>query len=108
MPNGEIQPEFIDTLKAIGKWLQQYGETIYGTRGNIIAPQDWGVVTTKDKLIFAHILKKPSQTYIFIPCVQQKINKVSLMVSKNDLEFKQEPEGVFVETEEFRGIIWIR
>jgi alpha-L-fucosidase len=103
MPNGKIQPEFVDTLKEMGSWLKQYGESIYGTRGNIIVPQDWGVVTGKDKLLFAHILKKPSQSYIFIPIVQQKINKVILMVNKKDLKFKQQAEGVFIYAD---GISW--
>ena len=31
MPKGKIQQEFQDTLQEIGKWLGQYGESIYGT-----------------------------------------------------------------------------
>jgi alpha-L-fucosidase len=103
MPNGKIQPEFVDTLKAMGNWLKQYGESIYGTRGNIIASQDWGVVTAKSKLLFAHILKRPSQSYIFIPIPQQKIISTTLFTSNKNLKFKQEPEGVFVYTD---GIAW--
>lgn len=103
MPDGDIQPEFTDSLKAMGKWLQQYGESIYGTRGNIIAPQDWGVITSKDKSVFAHVIKKPSQTYVFIPALQQKINKASLMATKKELKFKQVPEGVFVYTD---TVLW--
>ena len=102
MPNGKIQSEFVDTLKEMGNWLNQYGESIYSTRGNIIAPQDWGVVTAKDKLLFAHILRKPSAVYIFIP-IQQKINKVLLMANKKELKFKQQPEGIFIYTD---GITW--
>ncbi|MBO9637516.1 MAG: alpha-L-fucosidase, partial [Siphonobacter aquaeclarae] len=60
MPNGEIQPEFVERLAAAGKWLQANGETIYGTRGGIVPPQDWGVSTRKgDGLHYFHILKKP-------------------------------------------------
>jgi alpha-L-fucosidase len=103
MPNGKIQSEFVDTLKAMGNWLKQYGESIYGTRGNIIASQDWGVVTTKSKLLFAHILKRPSQSYIFIPIHQQKINSATTFTGNKNLKFKQEPEGVFVYTD---GIAW--
>jgi len=99
MPDGNIQPEFTDTLKAMGKWLQQYGESIYGTKGNIIPPQDWGVITTKDKSIFAHVIKQPSQAYIFIPTLQQKVNRVFLMANKKELKFKQVPEGLFVYTD---------
>ena len=27
MANGKIQPEFTDTLKAVGNWLRQFGES---------------------------------------------------------------------------------
>ena len=49
MPDGSIQSEFADTLKAVGKWMQQNGETIYGTRGDVIPPKDWGTITIKNK-----------------------------------------------------------
>jgi alpha-L-fucosidase len=103
MPDGDIQPEFIDRLKSIGNWLKQHGESIYATKGNIIPSQDWGVLTTKNKLIYAHILKRPSQSYIFIPITQQKINSATLFTNNKNLKFKQEPEGVFVYTD---GIAW--
>ncbi len=51
MPNGVIQPEFTDRLNAMGQWLKQYGETIYGTKGGFIAPQDWGAVTEKGNTV---------------------------------------------------------
>ena len=38
MPNGRIQPEFEERLQAMGRWLERYGESIYGTRGGPIAP----------------------------------------------------------------------
>jgi alpha-L-fucosidase len=103
MPNGQIQAEFKDTLNAMGNWLKQYGESIYGTRGNIIPSQDWGVITAKDKVIYVHLFKKPSGTYIFIPGVQQKINGVISFNDKKNLKFKQQAEGVFIYTD---GIAW--
>jgi alpha-L-fucosidase len=103
MPNGEIQTEFKDTLKAMGDWLKQNGESIYGAKGSVIPPQEWGVITLKDKTIFAHVLKTPSGAYIFIPGVQQKIKSVILFGDKKTLKFKQQPEGVFVYTD---GITW--
>ncbi|TMI74146.1 MAG: alpha-L-fucosidase [Bacteroidetes bacterium] len=103
MPSGKIQMEFQDTLRAMGKWMKLYGETVYGTRGNIIPPQEWGVVTVKDKLIYAHLLKRTGSNYIFIPGVQQKITSAVLLNDKRTLKFKQQPEGVFIYTE---GITW--
>lgn len=96
MPNGIIQPEFTDTLKAVGKWMEQYGETIYGTRGNIIPTQEWGVLTAKDKNIFVHILKTNGAPYIFIPGLKQQIMKATTFSNNKPVRFKQQPEGVFI------------
>lgn len=99
MPDGRIQPEFIDTLHQIGKWLQLYGQTIYGTRGNIASPQKWGVITGKNKNLYVHILE-PSfiQPYIFIPGLKEKIKSATLLAGKSKINFKQIPEGVFIYT----------
>jgi alpha-L-fucosidase len=97
MPNGLVQPEFIDTLKKIGAWMQQYGETIYGTRGQIIAPQPWGVVTGKNKTLYVHILDKPQQDgYLFIPALKEKAVKTVKFADKTVVKFKQVPEGLFI------------
>jgi alpha-L-fucosidase len=97
MPNGVVQPEFIDTLKRVGDWMQQYGETIYGTRGNFIAPQPWGVVTTKNKTLYVHILQPAGvQDYIFIPGLHEKVLKAANFPDKSVVKFKQLPEGVFI------------
>ena len=61
------------------------------------------MITLKDKTIFAHILKRPSGAYIFIPGVQQKVKNVVSFSDKRTLKFKQQPEGVFVYTD---GITW--
>ncbi|HJO38041.1 MAG: alpha-L-fucosidase [Vicinamibacterales bacterium] len=56
MPNGRIQSEFEERLRAMGRWLEDYGESIYGTRGGPIAPGPWGVTTQNADTVFAHIL----------------------------------------------------
>ncbi|MCW3091239.1 MAG: alpha-L-fucosidase [Ferruginibacter sp.] len=97
MPNGKIQPEFTDTLKAMGAWLQQNGETIYNTRGNIYPAQDWGVVTVKNKTVYVHIIKEPAQqSYIFMPEFKGDILTASLRSNKKNCKFKQTPEGTFI------------
>jgi len=96
MPNGRVQPEFVDTLTAVGNWMAKYGESIYGTRGAIAAPQDWGVVTGKNNTLYVHILKSGGQPYIFIPKLKQKITGASLFDGNGKVRFKQQPEGVFI------------
>ena len=56
MPTGEIQPLHQERLRAVGGWLREHGEAIYGTRGGPISPRPWGVTTQKDNRVFVHVL----------------------------------------------------
>ncbi len=96
MPNGKIQEEFADTLAQVGQWMQKNGSSIYGTRGNLMTPQDWGVLTMKDKTIFAHVLQKPAQSEILIPGMHEKIAKVALLNKGAKLAYKQRTDGLVV------------
>lgn len=96
MANGQIQQEFADTLKTIGHWLNENGESIYGTRGNIIAAQDWGVVTGKAKNLYVHMLNNPGGSYVFLPGLKEKIKEARLFSSKQKVNYKQLPEGLFI------------
>ena len=96
MLDGSVQPEFTDTLQAIGKWMQENGETIYGTRGNVIPQQEWGAVTRKDKNIYVHLFSKPDENYIFLPGFKEKIISAITFKGKAKVNFKQQPEGVFI------------
>ena len=82
-PNGIIQQEFRDTLKEVGKWMAKYGSSIYGTRGNIMPAQDWGVVTSKGKKVYVHILKDSTRP-IVIEGIPGTIKSCRLM-GKNEL-----------------------
>ena len=96
MPTGKIQQEFMDTLTAMGKWMQKNSSSIYGTRGNIIPPQDWGVVTGKDKTFYIHILKSTGLPYVFIPGLKATILSAQQLVGGKKVRFQQQAEGVFV------------
>lgn len=96
MPTGKIQQEFTDTLAAMGKWMQKNSSSIYGTRGNIIPPQDWGVVTGKDKTFYIHILKSTGLPYVFIPGLKATILSAQQLVGGKKVRFQQQAEGVFV------------
>jgi alpha-L-fucosidase len=57
-PDGTLDPKSVERLEGIGKWLDTYGATIYGTRGGPIAPQPWGVSTQTDDSIYLHVLDR--------------------------------------------------
>ncbi|HTE25536.1 alpha-L-fucosidase [Flavitalea sp.] len=98
MPNGKIQTEFTDTLAAVGRWMASNGVSIYGTRGNLIAPQPWGVITKKDKTLFIHILKQPESAEILIPGLNEKVGGVQLLKGGSRLEYNQNAEGLSIKT----------
>ncbi len=56
MPNGRIQPEFVERLQEVGRWMAANSESIYGTRGGPIAPRSWGVTTQKGDTVYVHVL----------------------------------------------------
>jgi alpha-L-fucosidase len=76
---GNIEPLQADRLREMGKWLQKYGYTIYGTRGGPFKPADWGVSTRKGNKIWIHILKWSANSYeIVLPDFGMEIKKCSL------------------------------
>ena len=62
MPNGKIQPEFVERLQQVGEWMKKYGYTIYNSKQGFISPQTWGVSTCIDKTQYIHILDKNTST----------------------------------------------
>jgi len=56
MPTGSIQPEFIERLHGIGKWVEHNGESIYGTRGGPMRPASWGAMTQRPGKIYVHVM----------------------------------------------------
>jgi alpha-L-fucosidase len=57
MPDGRIEPLQAERLREMGKWLDEYGQTIYGTRGGPFKPTDWGVSTRTEDRIYIHLLQ---------------------------------------------------
>ena len=96
MPTGTIQPEFIDTLAAMGKWMKVNGTSIYGTRGNIIPLQPWGGVTAKEKTWFVHLLQPTGFPYVFVPGIPSGVVAAVSLADGKKLRFSQQKEGIFI------------
>lgn len=74
MPDGRIEARQVDRLKEIGNWLEQNGESIYGTRGGPFKPAKWGVSTSKGSKIYLHILKVEGKN-LKLPALDKKVLK---------------------------------
>lgn len=97
MPNGQIQPEFTDTLAVAGKWLEKYGESIYSTRGGPLPPQQWGVTTQKEKFIYIHLFKSPADNKIIVPGTY-KVKNATVLGSGAAVSFSQGKDGLTINT----------
>lgn len=95
MPNGKIQPEFVNTLSELGKWTGKYGETIYGTRGGPVSPKSWGVTTQKGNKVYVHILNSEDPS-LLIPDFGKKIKGITLFGTGAKLKYKQDAFGIVV------------
>jgi alpha-L-fucosidase len=80
LPNGDIQQEFTDRLAAVGDWLKQNGETVYGTKAGFEKPSDWGAITEKGNTIYLHVFKaKDDKLFLKVP---YKIKTAKLFADK--------------------------
>ena len=78
MPDGRIQPEFTTRLREIGAWLEDHGDSIYGTRGGPIAPRTWGVTTQRDSTVYVHVLEW-SDAALLIPNVGSPVASAAFL-----------------------------
>ena len=99
MPNGKIQPEFIDTLKVIGDWNSKNGESIFGTRGGPVSPQTWGVTTQKNNTVFVHILDWKSNN-LLLPNFPGNIRKLVDFQTKKPLKYEKTSFGTLIQLPE--------
>ncbi len=93
MPNGEIQPEHIASLKNMGTWLDKNGETIYGTRQGPVAPSGSMVSTQKEGVVYLHLLDNKKDTYL-IPHFKGKIKKMTFFANGQKVAHKVDEFGL--------------
>jgi len=96
MPNGKIQPEHQTSLKAMGNWLRQNGETLYGTRKGPIPPNDDFVSTQKGKTVYVHLLN-PELEVIHTDKVPVKIKGIYDMKTNSKLAYRNDSFGLAID-----------
>ncbi len=98
-PDGQLPVEAVERLKAMGEWLNKYGETVYGTRGGIVAPHEWGVSTQKGNTLYIHILKWNDRG-LFLPITDTKVLKAVMFDGKQPITVTRTKAGVVLELPE--------
>ncbi len=79
----------------MGEWLRRYGETIYGTRGGIVAPHQWGVTTIKGDKLYVHILDLDDDC-LYLPTGERRVRSARLFDDGSNVGFTREKQGVLL------------
>lgn len=87
-PDGTIQPDFQERLRAIGEWLQVNGEAIYETTYGPIQGVPSVRTTAKGKSIYVHVFDWPSGA-LELPGVEGKVISTRLLAGGKPLVFRQ-------------------
>ncbi len=100
--DGTIPPVQLARLKALGAWLHQNGEAIYGTHpwthaeGKTAGGLDLRF-TSKDKFVYATLLGRPQGNSVTLKAVSLKPgSNVSLLGKQEELAWKQQGGDVAV------------
>jgi alpha-L-fucosidase len=98
-PNGEFPDIAIQRYCAIGDWLKVYGESIYNTRGGVIAPQEWGVTTQNGNKLFVHIINLQNNK-LFLPLTGKKVRSAKSFLDKKTIKYSKEKDGIVLQLDE--------
>ena len=93
-PDGNLPDTALARLKDIGKWLANYGESIYGTTHGEVVNGEQIVSTRKGNTLFLHLLQAPK-------------GKLSFNYNKKIMRIERFPEGEAVKFTQKKGIVEI-
>lgn len=79
--DGSIDPRDTVILHTIGVWMQQYGESIYGTTASPLPVQPWGESTRKGNKLYLHVFNWSSTLYV--GGLESNIRKAYLLGDKD-------------------------
>jgi alpha-L-fucosidase len=94
MPDGRFEQRQIDRLKGIGKWLERFGESIYGTCGGPYRSASWLASTCRGNRIYLHLLAPPNEQ-VRLPAIPGRIVRSARILGGGPLSPRVE-EGSLV------------
>jgi alpha-L-fucosidase len=96
-PEGTIQPEFVERLQAMGKWMNVYGDSIYGTTYGPLQSLAFGKTTAKGRTVYLHVFDWPAAGQLEVPGFPGRVAQVSILGDKHKLRFQQQPDKLVIQ-----------
>lgn len=93
LPDGALQQEQVDVLRAMGAWLGAYGDSIYETRGGPYRPGAWGGSTRRGDRVFLHLTRRDKTGVFTLPPLPMTILS-SRVLTEGEVIVTQNDEGV--------------
>jgi alpha-L-fucosidase len=95
MPNGKIQKEHIESLKKIGAWVRENGQTIYKTKRGPIDPTDEIASTQNGNTVYIHALDSEKLNY-YIDGFDVNFKKLTYLNSKQKVSYRKTKKGLLI------------
>jgi len=89
-PEGTIQPESVERLQAIGKWMKANGDSIYGTTYGPLQNLRFGATTARDKTVYLHVFDWPSKPQLVLPGLAARVARITVLATGEKVQFQQE------------------
>jgi hypothetical protein len=64
--DGAFDTKDLRILDSIGKWMDENGESIYGTHSSLLPLQSWGVSTQKGNKVYLHVFDWPADGKLYV------------------------------------------
>lgn len=100
---GNIPYYSVKYLRETGRWLQQYGESIYATGFGFIPAQPWGVTTAKTGKLFLHVLNPPRDNRLLVPGFHNAVTRVYLLKNRQPLPWSKKGTDLQVALKEMEA-----
>jgi alpha-L-fucosidase len=95
-PDGLIQPEFQQRLRAVGDWIAINGESIFGTTFGPVQNMKSVRSTAKRSKLFLHIFDWPPSP-LEISGLEAKVLSAHMLASGQSLKFRQTERGLQID-----------
>lgn len=85
---GELPPEQIERLEAVGKWMEGHAQSIMDTDRGLEPWQFYGPTTRKGKRVFLHLLMRPYESVTVRGVPIRRVASVKAVPSGTTLDYR--------------------